>query len=345
MKKERSFRPPQAVLDTIEKYDGEPEVCKLSGASVPLSNLRKMHAFLKRADMVDQPGVWEAQGGNAALMWSHRVLRQEGVLKPSAVGDTLIPEAIDIQLGPTILAGFTKEDVDSVAKKFGEAGVPASLIPVDDGTFAFYAGDASANYAVSKGELELPDVDIGSMVMVDETRNKVNSICKAAKDNVVGVACRQLGIGEDTIDTAWERFYLLKSIDNEGRAVKVLKIDDELGLVIGWAIICTIEDEPYFDKQEDHIPDNGMLQAATDFMMNSRVAKEMHVGDEKGTVVFAWPMTAEIAKAFDIEVHQTGLMIAMKPDNEDMLEKFRDGTYNGFSIGGKALPDFTEEVE
>lgn len=295
--------------------------------------------------MIEKSDTWHHQGGNVGLMWSRRVLRQEGIIKSSLVGDTLIPEAIDIQLGPTILAGFTREDVDLVAKKFEEAQVPASLISVDGGTFAFYAGDASANYAVSKGELELPDINIGDMVIIDETRNKVSSICKVAKDNVVGVTCRQLGVGENTIDTPWERFYLLKSIDNEESYAQILKVDDELGLVLGWAIICTIEDEEYFDKQDDHIPDSGMLDAATDFMVNSRVAKEMHVDGEKGTVVFAWPMTAEIAKAFDIETHQTGLMIAMKPDNDEMLEKFRDGTYKGFSIGGHRLSDFTEEVE
>lgn len=345
MKKERSFRPPQVVLEAIEKYDGEPEVCKLGGAAIPLSSLRRMHAFLKRSDMVEKGDPWHHQGGNAGLMWSRRILRQEGIIKSSPTGDTLIPEAIDIQLGPTILAGFTHEDADSLTKKFEEAQIPASIIPVDDGTFAFYAGDASIEYPIGKGELELPDISIGDMTMVDETRNKVSSICKVAKDNVVGVTCYQLGSCEDAVDTPWERFYLLKSLDSDEGYARVLKVDDELGLVLGWAIICTIDGEEYFDKQGDYIPDNGMLEAATDFMQNSRVAKEMHIGDEKGTVVFAWPMTSEIAKAFDIEVHQTGLMIAMKPDNDEMLEKFRDGTYSGFSIGGHRLPDFTEEVE
>ena len=123
---------------------------------------------------------------------------------------------------------------------------------------------------------------------------------------------------------------------------EVVKVDEEMGLVMGYAIISTINGEPYFDKQDDHIPDESMLLASVDFMKNSRVAKEMHVGDEKGTVVFAWPMTAEIAKAFDIETKTTGLMIAMLPD-EDVLEKFKTGEYTGFSIGGSRIED--EEVE
>jgi hypothetical protein len=40
------------------------------------------------------------------------------------------------------------------------------------------------------------------------------------------------------------------------------------------------------------------------------------------------------AKAFGVETKTTGLMIAIKPDSDDMLAKFRDGTLTGFSIGG-----------
>lgn len=119
----------------------------------------------------------------------------------------------------------------------------------------------------------------------------------------------------------------------------VLKVDAELGLVMGFAIVCTEEGAPYFDVQGDHIPDDSMLKAAADFMVNSRVAKEMHAGDQAGTVVFAWPLTADIAKAMGIETKRTGLMIAMKPASKEMLGKFADGTYTGFSIGGRRIVD------
>lgn len=123
---------------------------------------------------------------------------------------------------------------------------------------------------------------------------------------------------------------------------EVLKVDSSLGLVMGYAIICKQEDgTPYFDLHNDHIPEDAMLEAATDFMLNSRVAKEMHVGGGKGSVIFAWPMTADIAKAFGLEVKKTGLMIAMKPD-ADMLKKFESGELTGFSIGGFRVED--EEV-
>lgn len=114
---------------------------------------------------------------------------------------------------------------------------------------------------------------------------------------------------------------------------QLVKVDSNLGLVFGFAIVSTLDGSPYFDSQGDHIPEDAMLKAATDFMEHSRIAKEMHAGDQKGSVVFAFPLTADIAKALGIETKQTGLLIAMKP-NEDVLGKFKDGTYSGFSIGG-----------
>lgn len=114
----------------------------------------------------------------------------------------------------------------------------------------------------------------------------------------------------------------------------LLKVDENLGLIFGWAIISKQQNKEYFDLQGDHIPEDAMLKAAADFMINSRVSKDMHAGDQIGQVVFAWPMTSEIAKAMNMETDTTGLMIAIKPDNQETLEKYRNGDYTGFSIGG-----------
>lgn len=123
----------------------------------------------------------------------------------------------------------------------------------------------------------------------------------------------------------------------------IAKVDQTLGLVMGYAIICKEAGEDYFDVQGDHIPEDAMLAASVDFMENSRVVGEMHKGEEGGSVVFAWPMTSDIAKAFGIKTEKTGLMIAIKPKKKETLEKFANGEYTGFSIGGKRITD--EEVE
>jgi len=117
---------------------------------------------------------------------------------------------------------------------------------------------------------------------------------------------------------------------------QVANVSEELGLVFGWAIVSKDAGQPYFDTQGDHIPEESMLKAAADFMSNSRMAKEMHTGDQIGSVVFAWPMTAQIAKAMGVSSGKTGLMVAVKV-SPMVLEKFRTGVLTGFSIGGQRL--------
>lgn len=135
------------------------------------------------------------------------------------------------------------------------------------------------------------------------------------------------------------------SIVEAGKAsARVVKVDKSLGLVFGWAIVCKQNGKDYYDLNIDHggervpehIPESAMLKAASEFMEHHRVAREMHAGDQQGTVVFAFPMTTDIAKSLGIETKVTGLLIAMKP-GPAMLEKFVSGALKGFSIGGSRV--------
>lgn len=124
--------------------------------------------------------------------------------------------------------------------------------------------------------------------------------------------------------------------------VKVAKVDRALGLVLGWAIICKVDGQPYFDLQDDHIPEDVMLKASAEFMENSRAAKAMHAGPDRGSILFAFPMTEEIAKVYGFDTKgKTGLMVAAKFDDE-VLAKFDSGEYTGFSIGGTCTREDAE---
>ncbi len=124
----------------------------------------------------------------------------------------------------------------------------------------------------------------------------------------------------------------------------VCKVDDELGLVFGFAMVCKIAGEDHFDLQGHHIPEDTMLKVLTKFMSSGNAeAKEMHTGDKVGDFIFAFPMTTEIAKSLNIQVEQTGALVAVKPNNDSTLQKFKSGELKGFSIGG-ILPVF-EDVE
>lgn len=124
---------------------------------------------------------------------------------------------------------------------------------------------------------------------------------------------------------------------------QILKVNDDLGLIFGFAVICKVNGEEFFDSDNEHITEQAMLEAATEFAKSERVACDMHARDaagrpvQDGGVIHIFPLTTDIAKALDIETRQTGLLVALAPDNPETLEKARNGEYTGFSIGGSII--------
>lgn len=127
-----------------------------------------------------------------------------------------------------------------------------------------------------------------------------------------------------------------------GKRCEIAKVDNELGLVFGWAIVCKVNGEDYYDFQDDHIPEDTMLRESMDFMINHRVNKVMHAGEPVGVIAFGFPVTQDTAKAFGMPLNKTGFIIAAKTDPESFA-KFQSGEFTGFSIGGARGID--EEVK
>lgn len=124
---------------------------------------------------------------------------------------------------------------------------------------------------------------------------------------------------------------------------QIIKVSSELGLIFGFAVICKVDGEDFWDSDDEHYPEESMLADSTEFAKNSRIACTMHARDSEGQpvqdggVVHTFPLTTEIAKALGIETRRTGLLIALAPDDEETLEKARSGFFTGFSIGGDIL--------
>lgn len=133
---------------------------------------------------------------------------------------------------------------------------------------------------------------------------------------------------------------------------QILKVDTALGLVFGFAIVCKLandkgELEDYHDLNVDvagphagkrvpeHITEDAMFKCAVDAASEGvqMAGNDMHAGPDNGTFYFMFPLTSEIAKALEIETKRTGLLVAYKPE-PDVLAKFNDGTYTGFSMEG-----------
>lgn len=118
-----------------------------------------------------------------------------------------------------------------------------------------------------------------------------------------------------------------------------VKASDELGLAFFWAFKSSDQNgDPVVDLQNDIVQsDDDMIRAAAEFMQNGGAVDEQHNEQAgAGEVVFAMPMTPEIASAYSIDTKQSGLMIAIKPA-PDVLAKLKSGEYSGVSIGGTGL--------
>ena len=125
-------------------------------------------------------------------------------------------------------------------------------------------------------------------------------------------------------------------VNKSQKEATVLKVDDEQGLVYGWAYVSTEDGKLLVDTQGDSIEPIEMEKMATDFMLNSRNAKVMHKGENVGQFVHSFPLTNDIMKAFDIYSDREGWIVAMKPNDENVMKAYKSGEYTGFSIGGKA---------
>ena len=130
---------------------------------------------------------------------------------------------------------------------------------------------------------------------------------------------------------------------------QILKVNSEMGLIFGFAAICKVDGEEFWDSDGEHYPEDAMLADSTEFAKSSRVACTMHARDgngdpvQDGGVIHTFPLTTEIAKALDIQTRRTGLLVALAPDDPDTLEKAKNGIFTGFSIGGDILEAEYEE--
>jgi len=129
---------------------------------------------------------------------------------------------------------------------------------------------------------------------------------------------------------------------------QILKVAPELGLIFGWAVVCKVDGEYFYDSDNEAVTEQCMLEFSTEFAKSKRTACAMHARDATGQpvpdggVIHTFPLTTEIAAALDITTKRTGLLVALAPDDPETLEKARRGEYTGFSIGGSII-EFEED--
>lgn len=148
-------------------------------------------------------------------------------------------------------------------------------------------------------------------------------------------------LGKDEAEVRFKDLEPETNVMKDAGIFRIAKVDEGLGLVFGFAIVCKVNGEDYYDLNVDpsgervpeHIPESTMTKAALDLSENGAPGNEMHKGPDSGHYPFLFPLTTDIAKAMGITTEKTGLLCAYKPTPE-VLAKFKSGEYTGFSIEG-----------
>lgn len=118
---------------------------------------------------------------------------------------------------------------------------------------------------------------------------------------------------------------------------EVFKFNEEQRLVYGWAYVSTVKGEISLDHSGEYIRPDELVKAATNFMLDVRVAKAMHTGSQIGEIVHSLPVTKEIATSLGITSDREGWIVCVKVHDDSVWEDVKSGKLSAFSIGGRAL--------
>lgn len=124
---------------------------------------------------------------------------------------------------------------------------------------------------------------------------------------------------------------------------QILKADNEQRIVWGWASVISENGVPVVDTQGDLIKAETLMKAATEFMLSTRVTKEMHIGGKVGEFVHSLPLTKELADAFGIKSDKEGWIVACKVYDDATWDRVKSGELKAFSIGGRAKREKIDE--
>ena len=118
---------------------------------------------------------------------------------------------------------------------------------------------------------------------------------------------------------------------------EIAQKDDEQRLAYGWAYVSTVDGEISLDHSGEYIRPDELVKSATNFMLDVRVAKAMHTGDQVGEIVHSLPITKEIASSLGIQTNREGWIICVKVHDDGVWDLVKSGKLSAFSIGGRAL--------
>lgn len=153
-----------------------------------------------------------------------------------------------------------------------------------------------------------------------------------------------------THEKLYERVYEMKDNNDHfpNSSFYITKADADKRLVFGWALVsATKEGETIIDRQGDIVDQEDLEEGAYEYVLNFRDAGEEHIGTlrKKARMVESVVFTEEKLKAMGIPKGTVpiGWWIGFYVDDDTTWERIKDGTYQMFSIEGKAIREPVNE--
>lgn len=116
----------------------------------------------------------------------------------------------------------------------------------------------------------------------------------------------------------------------------ITKVDKDRMIAYGWFSVIEIKGEAVVDAHGDVILEDTLIDAAHEFMMESRAGKVMHQGRRVADIVESVVFTKDLQKALGIDLGKVGWFGAMHFRDEKVWVKVKSGELSAFSIGGVA---------
>lgn len=133
-----------------------------------------------------------------------------------------------------------------------------------------------------------------------------------------------------------------KALDGVEWTTNIAKIDEEQQIVFGWASIIEENGEIVIDTQDDVIQPTELEKAAYNFVLDARIAGEMHKLIGVGRLIESMVFTKDKQEALGISLNKIGWWIGFKIDDSVTWAKVKTGELSALSIGGAGV---REEIE
>lgn len=120
----------------------------------------------------------------------------------------------------------------------------------------------------------------------------------------------------------------------------IAKVEKERRIAYGWATVIEKGGKPVIDRtrHRDVIPEETLIDAVHDYMLNKRAGGVMHEDGRKvGDVVESLIFTKDMQKALGIDLGMVGWWVGIRYTDDQVWKDIKSGKYKMFSIGGRGV--------